>query len=367
MPSSMQYTLVGTEDGSKNLTVFVPGGRPLVAHSSHVNFDAILEGVLAGDESVLDLFDAAATAATKFERLSDRITSANGRLYLDGEEVDNSLTQQVVRFIGEGMDDWKPLVRFFENVQMNPNAHSRENLYRWLSDRDFTITEEGLIVGYKGVRPGQSDGEFFSINSGRAIVDGEVHTGSIPNKTGSIVEMPRSEVAFDPGVGCSTGLHVGTYEYANGFARGALLEVHVHPRDVVSVPTDSGDAKMRVCRYRVVDTIDAPYTVAVVRDYFEDDEDDFDFWGERDFEDDDPWGSDMEVPEAPGAMNGEEEDSMTVRVGDEFEDADSRRKGRRLVVEGINGDEVTILSIPTNRRLKVRLDRLTSRKYQKVK
>jgi len=64
-------------------------------------------------------------------------------------------------------------------------------------------------------------------------------------------------------VGCHTGLHVGTYAYASNFGQGALLEVQVNPRDVVSVPTDCSAAKMRTCRYVVVDTIDQPYTTAV--------------------------------------------------------------------------------------------------------
>jgi hypothetical protein len=258
--SPLQYTLVGNEDGS-NIVVFVPGGQPQVAHESHPNFDKIIEGARAGDESVVDLFDVAATAAQRFQRLSERVTTANGRLYLDGEEVNNTLTTQVLRFMDED-EDFMPLIRFFENVQANPNEHSREQLFEWLDRRDFTITQDGMIVGYKGVA--KTEDGFESISSGTAIVDGEVKKGRIPNHIGAIIEMPRSEVQHDPEVGCHVGLHVGTYEYASGFARGALLEVHVNPRDVVSVPTDCDAQKMRTCRYVVVNTIDAPYSAPVI-------------------------------------------------------------------------------------------------------
>lgn len=269
---SLQFTLIGNEDGESNIVVFIPGNAPLVAHSSHPNFEAILDGARDGDESVADLFDVAQTAAQKFERLSERVTTAHGRLYLDGVEVDNTLATQVLRFIENGVEDWRPLVAFFENVQANPLEHSREQLYTWLANRDFTITRDGMIVGYKGVRK-TSDGSFESISRGKAIVDGEVKSGAIPNKIGSVIEMPRDEVAHDPATGCSTGLHVGTYEYANGFAQGALLEVHVNPRDVVSVPTDCEWAKVRTCRYVVVDTIDQPYTEPVRPYDYEEDED----------------------------------------------------------------------------------------------
>jgi hypothetical protein len=255
---SLQFTLIGNEDGESNIVVFIPGSEgPLVAHSSHPNFEKILEGARDGDESVAELFDVAATAGQKFQRLSERITTKNGRLYLDGEEVNNALANQVLRFLEEGVEDWLPLVKFFENVQANPNEHSRDQLYAWLDAEDFTISEDGMIVGYKGV-----SSDLMSINSGTAIVDGTVVKGRIPNKIGSVIEMPRGEVQHDPSVGCHRGLHVGTYDYASNFARGKLLEVHVNPRDVVSVPTDCAAAKMRTCRYVVVGTLDQPYTTA---------------------------------------------------------------------------------------------------------
>lgn len=45
----------------------------------------------------------------------------------------------------------------------------------------------------------------------------------------------------------------GTEGYAQDYVRvdGVLLTVLVDPPDVVSVPTDSGAQKMRVCRYEV--------------------------------------------------------------------------------------------------------------------
>lgn len=340
----LQYTLVGSDDGSSVITVFVPGQKPLVAQSDHPNFDKIVEGVVAKDEAVADLFDVAATAATKFERLSDRITSANGRLYLDGEEINNALATQVVRFVGEGVDDWKPLVSFFENVQMNPQDDSRVQLYDWLNAADVTITQDGMIVGYKGVRV-TADGEYTSINTGKAIVDGEVKSGAIPNYIGAIVEMPRNEVAHNPKVHCHVGLHVGTYDYANSFAQGALLEVHVHPRDVVSVPEDHNGQKMRVCRYKVVDVIEKPYTAAVLDDQYDDD--DSSYWGDGDLDFCDGCG---EHPDDCACENEDQlslddpqdtpdNDTDEVRAGDEFKDLDKRRS-RTLTVTQVDGDTV---------------------------
>jgi hypothetical protein len=55
-------------------------------------------------------------------------------------------------------------------------------------------------------------------------------------------------------VACSAGLHVGTYDYALRFTR-FVIEVLVDPRDVVSVPTDCNDQKMRTCKYLVMDHV----------------------------------------------------------------------------------------------------------------
>lgn len=280
---SLQSTIVRNDDGNTVVSVFVPGRPPVVGifQSDSSQLLNILDAIADGDESVVDLFDVAQAVASKFERLSERVTVANGRVYFDGDEVNDSISKQIVRFMDEGAD-FMPLVRFLEKVQQNPQEHSRENLYRWLDAADFTIAHNGDIIGYKGIGL-TADGGYASIHSGRAIVDGEVVTGRIPNKPGSIIEMPRSEVTHDPAIGCHYGLHVGTWDYAHSFGNGGVLEVRVNPRDVVSVPTDSGDAKLRTCRYEVREILSEPYTRALLD---EDDEwGDFDEWGEYDEDD----------------------------------------------------------------------------------
>jgi hypothetical protein len=382
----MQYSIVRNE-GTVAVTVIRPGEQPLVAGTGHPNLDAILEGVVKDDESVIALFDLSQTAAEKFERLSERVTVENGRLYFDGDEVDNSVATQVVRFIREGVEDYKPLVKFFENVQQNPNEHSRTQLYDWLDARDFTITNEGHIVGYKGVAvigtQGAEGGEseptiFESLRSGRALVNGEVKNGRIPQKVGDVVEMPRSQVAHDPSTACHAGLHVGTFEYASGYNRGALLEVHVNPRDVVSVPTDASGEKVRVCRYTVVGTLDAPYTSAFLDE--DDGFDDFEFESVEDmFENQDRVGDEgldrvddaQSDPVVPDLDDEPQVNTDAVQVGDTYETTDKRRKGTRFTVESIEGDQAVGKSFHkkkpgTGVTRKVNLDRLTSYRYRKV-
>ena len=237
--------------------------EPVVeADSSHPHWGQIVEGLRNGDESVFELFDVAGGLMKRLRTLSDRIDYDGKDVLFDGDVVDSALANQIRRFLEQGVDDYKPLVKFWEKVAQNPDERSREQLFTWLQSHDFTITEDGDIVGYKGVVEG-APGEFKSSNSGTAFVDGKRHEGQIPNQPGTVVTMPRSEVKNDPDVACHKGLHVGDWSYASGFAGPVTLEVHVNPRDVVSIPRDSGARKMRCCKYKVVQRIGKHYDSAL--------------------------------------------------------------------------------------------------------
>jgi len=270
----MQYSLLNnSEDGVQVLTVLHGGNHYVATSDTHPNFRELVSRVLDEDESVVHDFTVEEAVSQRFEALSERVSVAGGKVFFDGDEVDDALTEQILRFVDSGVEDWMPLVYFFEKVQQNPNAHSREQLYRWLAKHNFTLTFDGDIVGYKGVRE-----DFTSVNTGPAIVDGVSMNGHIPNMPGTEITMPRKSVNHDPSVGCSTGLHVANWRYASGWST-KTLEVHVNPRDVVSVPTDSNDEKVRVCRYYVVDEVTEPYEGPVLEATQEEEIDEDLAWG----------------------------------------------------------------------------------------
>jgi hypothetical protein len=248
----LPYSRFNNGNGVENITVFDPETSEMfVATSDHPNWNVIIEVLEFGGREVLDLFDVTKVISKKFEVLSERISVRNGRIYLDGDEVNNTLTEQILRFLDNG-DDFEPLVKFYDRLAQNPDQGSVDQLFRWLQSHDFTITTDGKIIGYKGVE--QCNSGYQSVRSGKAIVNGQEHVGQIPNNLGDVVEMPRSEVTFDPYMTCSHGLHVGTYDYAKSWGD-VVLKVLVDPRDVVSVPTDSAGQKLRTCRYTVLEVI----------------------------------------------------------------------------------------------------------------
>lgn len=265
-PKLVKYNVTSEDDEVQNVSVFFADGTNLVATASHPNLRSILEHLLDEtrdhDETVLrELFDVGYAISARFEAVGERVAIKGGTVYLDMDPLDGELADTIVAYYREGNENFSPLVKFLEKVASNPMEHSRKQLYRWLASKGFGITEDGDIIGYKGVTK-RRDGEeatYYSKNQGTAIVNGvEYRNQLIPTTPHSIVEMPRSAVDHDPRQACSTGLHVGTFRYASGWAGGGVvLRVKINPRDAVSVPNHEAE-KMRVCRYHVLDEATGP-------------------------------------------------------------------------------------------------------------
>lgn len=218
------------------------------ADSKHPHFKTILNGLTNG-EDVYDLFDVQGGLVKQLTRLSDRVSFDGTDIRFDGDVQSGPLADHLIRCLESGVQDYEPVVKFWEKCYQNPDERSREQMFTWLRSHAFTITSEGDILGYKGVYG--NDGNWLSVHSGTAWVDGVEITGQIPNRVGTVVTMPRSKVTNNPNVHCHYGLHVGDWSYASSFAS-TVLEVHVHPRDVVSIPNDHSCKKMRTCKYKVV-------------------------------------------------------------------------------------------------------------------
>jgi hypothetical protein len=272
----IQFSHVRLADGSECVTVYdTATGTLLPATSDHPNFVTILDTVsdpFAVIEDVRDLFDVGRAIVKGFADgpLSARVAVEDDTILLDGEPIHNSLTVQVLAFLGDGNSDYKPLVRFIEKIESNPNPHSREQLYDWLSaaqgvDGALTIADDGDVIGYKGVND-----NLTSITAGPALVNGDPVNGHVPNEVGSTIEMARDGVDHNPARGCSRGLHVGTWGYASTFGP-VTLKVKFNPADVVSVPTDCAAQKVRVCRYEVVEVVTEKLSAAVDFGYYADD------------------------------------------------------------------------------------------------
>lgn len=259
------HTQTTNEDlGKVTITVFYDDGSTDTIHSDHRNFEAVrntLRDVPTGqqdDDEIRELINLAASVERRFRALSERVSLRGGNVYFDGDPIDNSIAEHIMRLVDAGDEHgWKALVNFLEKVATNPSDASKQSLYTWLKDRKFTILPNGDFLAYKGCK--WEGDKPVSIHAGPGIVNGVAVDGFLDNSVGNVVEIQRSYVDADTFVGCSTGLHAGSYEYAKNFGRGVLLRVTINPRDVVSVPEDCSHQKLRVCRYTVLEAEDAPY------------------------------------------------------------------------------------------------------------
>lgn len=256
--SAVSYSLVESEGGRDVLTVFMDGDISTIT-SNHDNYVTVLEEVKRDHpNSVLirQLINVEESINAFLSESVDtgRVSVSGGVVLFDGSPINGAVVNHLVNLYRLGdVYGVIALSRFLENAMQNPGGEkSMESLWSWMKGRNFTITDDGCFIAYKGVIATAEKNVMLSVHSGDATVDGvDYKSQQIPNKVGSTVTMPRKNVNDNTGVGCSFGLHAGTWDYAKGFAR-VTLAVKIDPRDVVSVPADCAYAKLRVSKYVIV-------------------------------------------------------------------------------------------------------------------
>lgn len=209
--------------------------------------------------------EAKQAVSVHLEKVSERLSCDGMHVYFDGASFDKIrldpvLEKHLIRLMTARNDspaaerDWQSYAAFAENLYSNVDPRIREQFVNWLESQEWlTFTEDGCFIGYKGCQKNAQTGIAESIYMGPGIVNGDVYNGHIPNPDGAVVEIDRSLVENNPSVGCASGMHVGTYDYARGWGAGILCRVKVNPRDVISVPFDCSAQKIRCCRYTVLD------------------------------------------------------------------------------------------------------------------
>lgn len=220
----------------QNVTVCYDGETHIVKRTDKLG-EQLITALKAKDmDSIPDLV----SAAKRIESFSKgNFVVKDGEIYVNGIVAPTVLGNKIVRFSEEGLP-FEPLVKFAESLQKNPSFRAVNELFQFLEKNDHPITENGSFIAYKKVRADFMD----------------VHSGTFDNSVGNVVEMPRNQVNEDATQTCSNGLHVANYNYATNFyGGGVMLEVEVNPADVVSVPVDYNNAKMRVCKYKVLGVV----------------------------------------------------------------------------------------------------------------
>lgn len=228
-----------------NVSVNYEGESHIVPRS-----DALADRLIkAIKEGRLQEIPALVSASKRIEIFSKgNFKVENGQVLVNGVAAPHALSNKIIRFSNDGLP-FQPLVKFAENLQKNPSFRAVNELFTFLEKNDHPITENGNFIAYKRVRSTFKD----------------IHSNTMDNSVGKTVEIPRNQVDEDSSRTCSHGLHVANWDYAHlhfassDSASDVMLEVEVNPADVVAIPIDYNNSKMRVCKYKVLGVVTTPF------------------------------------------------------------------------------------------------------------
>lgn len=250
----INYSVISTNNKQTVTAIIDDYDIPIIFTSDNPDYKNMMKTIIDNDKNaLLEYANSVRIKTKKLENLTDRIAFDGDCLYYDNDPIHSSLTNFVIKEIKRHPMDFinLPIIKFLEKLYENPSENSKLSLFDFLSNHDMKIDNNGFIYAYKGV----SD-DLYSITKGHGFVNGqEFDDDYLRNHINDVVTMPRSEVEDNPDVGCSSGLHAGTKEYAVDFAPVVVL-VKINPRDVVSVPKDADFQKIRCSKYQVLTVVD---------------------------------------------------------------------------------------------------------------
>lgn len=225
----MSYPFIRRMDG--NITIIIDN-EPYVIEPTHPNHALISDAITNADwDEIPNLVDIPKAVTTYSQ---GEVEVVDGEILYQGEVIHNVVCDRILAFMDQDLP-FEPLLKFLERLMANPSKRSVDELYRFLEHRNMPIDEDGFFYAYKGVDNNYRD----------------CHTGKYDNRPGQSHRMPRNQVCDNATVACSQGFHVGSLSYATGFGSKTVI-VKVDPADVVSIPKDSNEQKMRTAAYTVV-------------------------------------------------------------------------------------------------------------------
>ena len=216
-----------------NNVVVVIGNKSHTISKTHITYQKVIDAIKANDWDAVKAVIEPKKVVLNYGQ--GNVSVQGEQLYWRGAPFHGSLASRMIQMLQEGFTI-EPMVRFMENLMQNPSKRAVDELYGFLEKNNLPITPDGHFLAYKKVRADYKD----------------VHSGTMDNSVGKIVEMERNQVDDDRNRTCSTGLHFCSESYLKSFSGERTVIVKINPRDVVSIPSDYNEAKGRACRYEVI-------------------------------------------------------------------------------------------------------------------
>lgn len=237
----------------ESITVFVDG-LPETINKDHTNFERVQQAIR---DEAWDMLVPLMNIPKGMIQFSDgNVQIVDDEFFFRGIQVTDYLVERIMEMFHDQMPIG-PMVAYFENLMLNPNAEARKDQFKWLEKGNMPITDDGYIIAYKYVNT-----DYQSCHSGVwEERHGEWHLNEAEkydHTIGTVVEMPREKCDDNPNTTCSTGLHFCSFSYlGSGYNKSQrIVMVKVNPRDITAIPNDYNHAKARCCRYEVIGEID---------------------------------------------------------------------------------------------------------------
>ncbi len=235
----------------KNIILVIDGKSHTISKDTHMNYGKIKEALKTQQWDELRELVEPAKAIVNFG--TGYVTIDNGKVFWKGNTFNNALANRMIEMYQDGFPI-DPMVRFMENLMNNPSKRSVDQVYGFLEKNNLPITEDGHFLAFKKVR-----------KVGNRYMD--IHSGTIENNIGAVIEMDRNLVDDNPESHCSVGLHFCSETYLGSFGNHSdpVMILKINPGDVVSIPTDYNGAKGRCCKYEVVAEVNGDVKSAFAR------------------------------------------------------------------------------------------------------
>lgn len=176
---------------------------------------------------------------------SGEVAYNHGIVTYKGAQLHGFVIDRLVEEADKG-NSITPILNFIARVQKNPSKNVVDNLFEFIEYGKLPLTPNGCFLAYKAVRD-----NFY-----------DIHSGKFYNGIGAVCEVPRNTVVEDRNITCAPGLHVCSFKYLPHFrhANGHVVVCQVDPADVVAIPADYNNTKMRVSKYLVINEVHNYYT-----------------------------------------------------------------------------------------------------------
>jgi SepF-like predicted cell division protein (DUF552 family) len=230
---------------AKQPAVMVIAGQMIVVgtHSvrwDHPGRDDILKAIRNKQWSKIEELVNPVAKVVKFGK-NKLVVTPDGIVEVDKQPVDELLSSRILEMAKLNLPV-EPLINFVRKTRLNPSFRAQKELYGFIDYGQLPITPSGNFLARKVARHDFMD----------------KHSGTVDWSPGKTVSMPRNKVDDNSENTCSYGLHVYSREYSKHFAStgDAILVVEINPADVVAVPPDYNNTKMRVCSAKVIQKLE---------------------------------------------------------------------------------------------------------------